>query len=510
MAAPTPKLQRNVRKEWNDYLASLTATGTITPDEAQFYNTRFSDAIIKERETIAEEMKVEDFVAAREQAMTFETVEEATKFIDGLTGEFDRGERNDLIAQVKRKFGYREAQATEALENKRTADRQQIVDKFIATDFTNIEAEINRTDLTPEEKISWIEKANNRAEAIRKGEKDPFEETDSSVYFDMRRRIATDPDSVTEEDLAALVGRAGLPTIEQQKTDARTGELGQVKNSSEISITVTDPRLNDGKPTNIPTLVKGQLDVEQLADTLEPTKQQQEIAIKRAAARVEAGASLPGFETIDEAVAAAGARTEGKGGISTADYETLLGMITEREKDPRNKSSMKRAQEIFDRIRSRSLKLAEEEEDLDPETIEFNSLAKQNELDAWIVANPDATDEQIEKKAMALIRPEVTDITLGFFEKLFSPKQPGGFFRSEPEELAQERTQQLENQAAFTRFSAADQQQARDLVTAGSSVEEALSEVEEPLPVITTKEQRDALAKGTRYKDSKGNIAVKQ
>ena len=527
VAAPTPKLQREVRKEWNDYLNSLTGTGTITADEAEFYNTRYGDAIQKLQEEILEEMKIEDFVAAREQAMQFETVEDATTFIDGLTGEFTSAERNDLIAQVKRKFGYRTAQATEALENKRKADRQTIVNKFIATDFTNIEAEINKTDLTPEEKISWIEKADARAKAIAAGEKDPFEETDSNVYFDIRRRIAvpTEGEEVTEKELAELVGKGaagefGLPTAAEQKENALTGELGQIKSSSEISITVTDPRLNNGKPTNIPTLVKGQIKVDELADTLKPTKEQEEIAIKRAAKRVAAGANLPSFDTIEEAVAAARARSDSKGaggGLSITDYEKLLGMITddpEKPEEPLNRSSAKRAQQVIDRIRSRALLLAKEDEDLDPETIDFNSLQVQNELDAWIVANTDdkgnPTDEAIEKKAQALVRPAVEDITLGFFENVFSPKKKGGFFRSEAEELAQERVQQLEKQAAFKRLTDAEQRQAISLIESGLSVEQAFREIEEPVPVITTKAQQEKLAKGTRYKDSKGNIAVKQ
>ncbi len=158
------------------------------------------------------------FATARETAMGFETVKEATEHIDGLE-EFSRAQRNDLIAQVKRKFDYKAAEATAALENQRKTDRQAVLDKFIAKDFTNIEADINKTTLTSEEKLSWINKANTRAEAIRKGQKDPFEETDSAVYFDIRRKIATDPDSVTEADLAKLVGKpeGGISTADYEK-----------------------------------------------------------------------------------------------------------------------------------------------------------------------------------------------------------------------------------------------------------------------------------------------------
>jgi len=92
--------------------------------------------------------------------------------------------------------------------------------------------------------------------------------------------------------------------------DARSGELGRFdnsdgSNSTEISITVTDPRLNGGRPTNIPTLVQGQVDLDALRNSRNVTDQQQEIAISRAIERVKIGERLPSFNTIEEAVSAA-------------------------------------------------------------------------------------------------------------------------------------------------------------------------------------------------------------
>ena len=94
-------------------------------------------------------------------------------------------------------------------------------------------------------------------------------------------------------------------------TTALTGELGRFLNpdnthSTERSITVTV----DGRIINIPTLVKGQIDPRGLASGKEPTKQQIDIAVKRAMEREAAGSSLPNFNSIEEAVAAAGARSD--------------------------------------------------------------------------------------------------------------------------------------------------------------------------------------------------------
>lgn len=95
--------------------------------------------------------------------------------------------------------------------------------------------------------------------------------------------------------------------------DARRGELGVLNRpdggvSTELSITVTDPRLNGGKATNIPLLVRGQVDIDALLRGDKPNRTQEERAIERAAARVRRGANLPGYGSIDEAVAAAKSR----------------------------------------------------------------------------------------------------------------------------------------------------------------------------------------------------------
>lgn len=108
----------------------------------------------------------------------------------------------------------------------------------------------------------------------------------------------------------------------KEKPSALTGELGALKRtdgtgrvSDELSLTVTDPRLNGGRHTNIPLLVKGQVEVENLLQDKQPkpSQQQVEIAIKRAAERVAAGADLPSYDNAEAAVAAAKARSASRG-----------------------------------------------------------------------------------------------------------------------------------------------------------------------------------------------------
>ena len=85
--------------------------------------------------------------------------------------------------------------------------------------------------------------------------------------------------------------------------------------STEISITVTDPRINGGKPTNIPSMFGG-------------AKVPQEEAIRRiteaGGVDPETGRALQGFNSIDEAVAAAKSRSD-KIGQTTPAPSSLKG-----------------------------------------------------------------------------------------------------------------------------------------------------------------------------------------
>lgn len=120
--------------------------------------------------------------------------------------------------------------------------------------------------------------------------------------------------------LTDLLFCAAFPLAQMLATaspSALTGELGTLHRpdggySSELSITVTDPRINSGQPTNIPTLVLGQIDVDALLSGEPVTGEQQERAIRRAVERVKTGAALPYYDSIDSAVQAAQSRSDAK------------------------------------------------------------------------------------------------------------------------------------------------------------------------------------------------------
>lgn len=108
---------------------------------------------------------------------------------------------------------------------------------------------------------------------------------------------------------------AGAVTGAGVRDDALRGELGYLSDpigrvNTELSLTVEDPRLNSGKPTNIPSLVAGQVGIPQLQGGDPVSGQQYEAAVVRAVQRQQAGASLPFYEALDEAIAAATNRPE--------------------------------------------------------------------------------------------------------------------------------------------------------------------------------------------------------
>lgn len=106
---------------------------------------------------------------------------------------------------------------------------------------------------------------------------------------------------------------AGAVTGRAPRDDALRGELGSLprpdgRYSTELSTTLSDPRLLGGRPTNIPLLVKGQTGLASLLADQPPTEEQFEIAIRRSFERLQQGAMLRGYPTTQEAITAAESR----------------------------------------------------------------------------------------------------------------------------------------------------------------------------------------------------------
>ena len=82
----------------------------------------------------------------------------------------------------------------------------------------------------------------------------------------------------------------------------------------EFSITVEDPRLNRGRPTNIPLLIEGMTEeTRQRVLGGSVTREDYERAVQSAVERMKEGKPWPSFESVEEAVAAAKTRSAGNG-----------------------------------------------------------------------------------------------------------------------------------------------------------------------------------------------------
>jgi len=106
------------------------------------------------------------------------------------------------------------------------------------------------------------------------------------------------------------------------------GELGDVPvpgggYATTYGMSMTDPRLNAGRPTNIPMLAQGQTGLAELLSGGRPTEPQFETAISRALARQQGGEALPSFDTILQAINASKAFSaqEGRRGDYLRRYE---------------------------------------------------------------------------------------------------------------------------------------------------------------------------------------------
>lgn len=150
--------------------------------------------------------------------------------------------------------------------------------------------------------------------------------------YDFFQRVQAETTDKTIPQLAATISRltTGAPVTHDGYAAPRTAD-GQTM--TELSITVTDPRLNEGRPTNIPSLWQGR-----------------EVSEREAVTRaLRSGRTFQSFETIDQAEIAAAARSEelgrtlaqGPKAPSAADLHlarvaqaALNRKIEERDRDP--------------------------------------------------------------------------------------------------------------------------------------------------------------------------------
>jgi hypothetical protein len=138
----------------------------------------------------------------------------------------------------------------------------------------------------------------------------PIEEPQTEMYSEERLREGVGPIGGPNSPSHGMTAAEGLDL----EDSALEGEFGILENemggqSTELSTTLEW----NGLFANIPLLVQGQVDVEDLLAGEEATEEQVEIAKARAQEREKEGEVIPTYDTIEEAVAVAERRSDLKG-----------------------------------------------------------------------------------------------------------------------------------------------------------------------------------------------------
>lgn len=203
LQADTPETIKKADTERKEYFQTLIETGVLNAAEAEVLEKQYQEAKAERvLENTVTGIAVEE---GWDEAMKFlNDPKEVKRLVDDFGVELADIDR--ILEDVRTQANLSRAEGKAELENQRKTDRQAILNKLIATDFTDMADFVNATALSPTEKLSWIEKSETRAAAINAGKADPMNQTNPAKYFEIRRKIETDPGSVTEADLAAAVG----------------------------------------------------------------------------------------------------------------------------------------------------------------------------------------------------------------------------------------------------------------------------------------------------------------
>lgn len=125
----------------------------------------------------------------------------------------------------------------------------------------------------------------------------------------------------------------------RSKLSAVTGELGLLKRldgdgrvSDEISITVRNP--SGAGYVNVPTLVRGQVNVKNLLSSNKVSPLQRRIALARARDRVAKGQYLPEYPDVKTAVDAAKKRSKARGRLAENPQDYVSEKQTFRQNSP--------------------------------------------------------------------------------------------------------------------------------------------------------------------------------
>ena len=214
-----------LRSKLPETLAGYTRNGKV--EEAEKYiQGAFDDGYLSTAQKVSAEKSLEKTIQGQLKDDAIEDAFSVWESTGDLNAAFDfinkdprisQSDKQETKSEIKTRVTNRRAEEKQRLQQAQAEQEEIIWDAMKNGQFEGIDQLIDsQPDLTPKQKILWSEKAKARAKAVADGKKDPFEESKPEVYFDLSRKIALAPKSITEADLAKKVGK-GLSIADYEK-----------------------------------------------------------------------------------------------------------------------------------------------------------------------------------------------------------------------------------------------------------------------------------------------------
>lgn len=235
--------------DMDKYLAGLRESGLLDGKGHEFWKRESTEQLVKAEKEYTAKL-AEDYInnqvidiaiaaEAEQEGSGWEasirwlndpsTAKQLSKDLDMNLSDIDA-----VIEDLKTQASLRNADEQVRLAKAQEQQKAEVWDRISKQKFEKIEEFIAaQPDLSTEQRIQLSDKAMQRADAINRGKEDPFTKSEGAVYFKLRRKIALDPRSVSEADLAKRVGD-GLSITDYEKLLKMTTDTGDPLNRPNV------------------------------------------------------------------------------------------------------------------------------------------------------------------------------------------------------------------------------------------------------------------------------------
>ena len=294
--------------------------------------------------------------------------------------------------------------------------------------------------LEPTERIAQINFINSAETRAKKAKTDLDSAIQNQTMTETIQKIAEAPNSIGQEDFDALPLNDANKTLLAEKINQRAAKIKTgkkdpwVESSANIAATSAISRVLDGTRAEVAKVSVN--DIIKKLGTITPSQ-------------------------VSELLAKRTKRLDATNVINTPAHQRAVGSLN------RLRDAMLGSDDVKDDIEKRN-------------EVEGVFGRAQNELEAFAesIEGDSDFDAKILKKQQFLGKPIVEEVTLNWFEKMFSPKEQGFFsavgFNTEAEELVQEKLDTLKDQKIWKTLNDAEKESARKRFEQGQTVQEIL------------------------------------